>query len=95
MEAPKNSRISQKTLKKKERVKEEKRGKVEDFLQQLKQRPHYIRLFMHEKYHILTAESYHPMESLGEKFYVCEIYHKHLCEDEIPCHTDSLQTKWF
>ena len=54
--------------------------KAENLLQQVKQEPHYIfkichrilyqcsiRLFKHEKYHILIADLYHPVKSFDEK----------------------------
>ena len=28
---------------------------------------------------------YHPVKSFGEKLYICETCHKHLCKNEIPC----------
>ena len=46
---------------------------------------HIDKLFKHEKYHILTAELYHPVKSFDEKLYICETCHKHLCKAEIPC----------
>ena len=38
-----------------------------------------VRLFEHEKYHILNAEWDHLM-----KIYICYTCHKHLCRNEIP-----------
>ena len=49
------------------------------------QSQHSVKLFKHEKYHILTAELYHPVKSFDEKLYICETCHKHLCKKEIPC----------
>ena len=34
---------------------------------------------------IIRAELYHPVKSSDEKFYICEICHKHLNKNEIPC----------
>ena len=82
----------------KERYQEKKRyRKIENFLQQIKQGPYYIctichrslyqrsvRLFKPGKYHILTADLYHPVKSYDRKFYVCETCHKHLHKNEIP-----------
>ena len=72
-------------------------GKVENFLQQIKQGPYYIftrcyrslcqrsvRLFNYEKYNILTAELHHPVKSFDEKLYICETCHKHFYKNEIP-----------
>ena len=43
-----------------------------------------VRLFKHEKYHILTTELYHPVKSFDEEFYICETCCKHLHKNEIP-----------
>ena len=85
----------------KERYQEKKRLRnIENFLQQIKQGPYYIctvchrslyqrsvRLFKPEKYHVLTADLYHPVKSYDEKFNICETCHKHLHKNEIPCQT--------
>ena len=73
-------------------------GKVDSFLQQVKQGPYYVctichrnlyqrsvRLRQHEKYNFLTTELYHPVKSFDEKLYICETCHKHLTKNEIPC----------
>ena len=31
-----------------------------------------VRLFKHEKYHILTAQMYHPLKSFNTKLDICE-----------------------
>ena len=73
-------------------------GKVENFLQQVKQGPFHIctvchrslyqrgvRLFNYEKYDVITAELYHGVKLFDEKLYICETCHKHLYKNEIPC----------
>ena len=78
--------------------KNEKSLKVEKFCQQIKQGSYFIcivchwwlckrsvRLFEHEKYYILTAESYCPVRSFDEKNYICDTCHKHLSRNEMPC----------
>ena len=42
-----------------------------------------VRLFEHEKYHILTAKCYRPVRSFVEKIYVCDTCHKYLARNEI------------
>ena len=42
-------------------------------------------LFKYEKYHILCAELHHPAKSFDEKLYICEICHKHINKNKIPC----------
>ena len=72
--------------------------KVENFLQQVKRGPYYIctichrklcqrsvRLFKHEKYHILATELYHPVKSFDKKLYIRETCHKCLHKNEISC----------
>ena len=72
-------------------------NKVEKFCQQIKQGPYFIctvyhqclykpsvRLFEHEKYHILTAELYCPVRPFDEKTYACDTCHKHLPRNEMP-----------
>ena len=66
-------------------------GKVENFLQQVKESPYFIstashlslyqprvRLFKHEKYDNITAELHHLVKSFDEKLYICETWHKYL-----------------
>ena len=72
--------------------------KIKNFLQQVKQGPYYIcaidhlcpyqcivSFFRHEEYQILIAELYDLVESFDEKLYICEVCHKHLNKNEIPC----------
>ena len=60
-------------------------GKVQNFLQQVKQGPYYIytkyhrnlyqcnaRFFKSEKHQILTSDLYHPVKSFDEILYICE-----------------------
>ena len=73
--------------------KKKRRDKVKNFLQQVKQKPYHIwtichrsvRLFKREKYHILTADFYHPVKSFNEKLYIREIFHKHLYNNQTVC----------
>ena len=79
-------------------AKEKSCGKVDKFIQQIKQGPYYIcaicnrglyqrsvRFFKYKKYQILTSELYQPLKSFDEKLYICETCHKHLYKNEIPC----------
>ena len=43
-----------------------------------------VRLFKHQKHHIVTAELYHLVKSFNEKFCICGTCHKHLNKNEIP-----------
>ena len=43
-----------------------------------------IRLFKHEKCHILTAELFCLVKSFDEKTYICDTCHKHLSRNEMP-----------
>ena len=63
-----------------------KSDKVENFLYQIKQGPHYICTIFHnyEKY-ILMAEFCHPVKSFDEELYNCETCHTYLPKKEIPC----------
>ena len=67
------------------------------FFNQGKQGPYYIcaichqsvyqrsvRVFKPEKYHIVTADLYHPVKLFDEKFCICETY-KHLHKNKLPC----------
>ena len=44
-----------------------------------------VRLFEHEKYHILTAELYCLGISFDEKTYICDTCHEHLSRNEMSC----------
>ena len=69
-------------------------GKVDSFLQQVKQGPYYVctichrslyqgsvKLCKHEKYNFLITELYHPMKSFDEKLYICETCYKYLSKN--------------
>ena len=45
---------------------------------------HSIKLLKNEKYHIPTAELYHPVKSIDEKLCIFEACHKRLYKNEIP-----------
>ena len=43
------------------------------------------RLFTYEKYHVLTAELYHPVKLFDNKLCICKTRHKHVHEDKVSC----------
>ena len=70
---------------------------LENFCQQIRQGPYFIRtfsqwrlykcsirLFEHEQY-ILTAELYCLVRSFYEKTYICDTCHKHPSRNKMPC----------
>ena len=72
--------------------------KLEKFCQQIRQGPYFIctachrclynrsvRLFEHEKYHILNAELHSPVRSFNEKTCICDTCHKHPPRNEMSC----------
>ena len=44
-----------------------------------------FRLFTYEKYHVLTAELYHPVKLFNNKLCICKTRHKHVHEDKVSC----------
>ena len=73
-------------------------NEVEKFCQQIRQGPYFIctvrhwclykcrvRLFEHEKYHVLTAQLHCLVRSFDEKIYICDKCHKHFSRNEMPC----------
>ena len=44
-----------------------------------------FRLFTYEKYHVLTAELYHPVKLFDNKLCICKTRHKHVHEDKVSC----------
>ena len=70
-------------------------NKVEKVSQQVRQGTYFIgtvchwylyrrsvRLFEHEKCHILTAKLYYSVRSFDDKIYICNTCHKHVSRNE-------------
>ena len=85
----KTNRISKKEVPRKQK----KCGNVENYLLQVKQSRYHnniwtiyhrslyqriVKLFKHEKHHILIADLYHTVKSVDEKLHICETCNNHL-----------------